>query len=222
MKKLLFSILFIFTSFLVSAQEEPKKKESFADEFNREIKSIGKLNYKDYPMTIGIYGGPYFHTGSFYGLDFGGGAGIKFKFNFNKFLAISADLGYTYASGKENSYYNVYTYTSTSHMCDIRIMGVLQYETKKDKSGFVPWLGTGPVIAIASTTQNSKYNYSDLYGSNTTANAAGGYLGYIVALGFRYNFKKAYTGLNFDYTIAAPGKADVSGIRLNAEFGYRF
>ena len=165
MKKLLFSILFIFTSFLVSAQEEPKKKESFADEFNtsflvsaqeepkkkesfadefnREAKDIGKLNYKDYPMTIGVYGGAYFPTGYRDVLGIGGGAGIKYKFNFNKFFAISADLGYTYSSGSDKNSTNTITWNGTSHMFDIRLMGIFQYETKKGESGFVPWIGTG-------------------------------------------------------------------------------
>ena len=223
MKKLLFSILFIFTSFLVSAQEEPKKKESFADEFNREIKSIGKLNYKDYPMTLGIYGGAYFPTGYRDVLGIGGGAGIKYKFNFNKFFAISADLGYTYSSGSDKNSTNTITWNGTSHMFDIRLMGILQYETKKGESGFAPWIGTGAVISIASTKEQieERYIYSgNVY--NYTNDYTGAALGYIIALGFRYNFKKVYTGINFDYTIANPGYYDVSGFRLNAELGYRF
>ena len=158
MKKLLFSILFIFTSFLVSAQEEPKKKESFADEFNREIKSIGKLNYKDYPMTIGVNGGIYIPTSVSYGLAagaIGGGAGLKYKFNFNRFFAISTDLGYTYVKGQEQAGFK---YTTTSNMFDIKIMGIIQYETKKDETGFVPWLGTGPVISFAKSETIQHYS----------------------------------------------------------------
>lgn len=223
MKKLLFSILFIFTSFLVSAQEEPKKKESFADEFNREIKSIGKLNYKDYPMTIGLYGGAYFPTDYRDVLGIGGNVGIRYKFNFNKFLALSADLGYTYSSGSSKNSTNTVTWNGTSHMFDIRLMGIFQYETKKGESGFVPWIGTGAVISFASTKEKVEERYvstGNVYRYTNDYSGAG--IGYIVALGFRYNFKKVYTGLNFDYTLAYPGFYDVSGFRLNAELGYRF
>ena len=223
MKKLLFSILFIFTSFLVSAQEEPKKKESFADEFNREAKDIGKLNYKDYPMTIGVYGGAYFPTGYRDVLGIGGGAGIKYKFNFNKFFAISTDLGYTYSSGSSKNSTNTVTWNGTSHMFDIRLMGIFQYETKKGELGFVPWIGTGAVITFASTKEKVEERYvstGNVYRYTNDFSGAG--IGYIVALGFRYNFKKVYTGLNFDYTLVYPGFYDVSGIRLNVELGYRF
>lgn len=223
MKKLLFSILFIFTSFLVSAQEEPKKKESFADEFNREIKSIGKLNYKDYPMTVGLYGGAYFPTDYRDVLGIGGNVGIRYKFNFNKFLALSADLGYTYSSGSSKNSTNTVTWNGTSHMFDIRLMGIFQYETKKGESGFVPWIGTGAVISFASTKEKVEERYvstGNVYRYTNDFSGAG--IGYIVALGFRYNFKKVYTGLNFDYTLVYPGFYDVSGIRLNAELGYRF
>ena len=227
MKKLLFSILFIFTSFLVSAQEEPKKKESFADEFNREIKSIGKLNYKEYPMTLGIYGGAFFPTTYRDILGIGGDVGIKYKFNFNKFFAISADLGYTYSAGSngDSNNSNIWTWkgNATSNIFDIRLMGIIQYETKKGESGFAPWIGTGPVISIASTKETIERNFSS-FNEITVANYdyTGAGIGYIIAFGFRYNFKKAYVGANFDYTIALPADYDVSGIRLNAEFGYRF
>lgn len=217
MKKLLFSILFIFTSFLVSAQEEPKKKESFADEFNREIKSIGKLNYKDYPMTIGVNGGIYIPTSVSYGLAagaIGGGAGLKYKFNFNRFFAISTDLGYTYVKGQEQAGFK---YTTTSNMFDIKIMGIIQYETKKDETGFVPWFGTGPVISFAKSETIQHYSRQDV-----VFDYNGAYFGYIAALGVKYNFKKAYAGVNLDYTITAPGGVDLSGFRIYAEAGYRF
>ena len=217
MKKLLFSILFIFTSFLVSAQEEPKKKESFSDEFNREAKDIGKLNYKDYPMTIGVYGGAYFPTGYRDVLGIGGGAGIKYKFNFNKFFAISADLGYTYSSGSDKNSTNTITWNGTSHMFDIRLMGILQYETKKGETGFVPWFGTGPVISFAKSETIQHYSRQDV-----VFDYNGAYFGYIAALGVKYNFKKAYAGVNLDYTITAPGGVDLSGFRIYAEAGYRF
>ena len=218
MKKILICLFGV----LIAAQAG-YAEESFSDEFNREAKDIGKLNYKDYPMTIGVYGGAYFPTGYRDVLGIGGGAGIKYKFNFNKFFAISADLGYTYSSGSDKNSTNTITWNGTSHMFDIRLMGILQYETKKGESGFAPWIGTGAVISIASTKEQieERYIYSgNVY--NYTNDYTGAALGYIVALGFRYNFKKVYTGINFDYTIANPGYYDVSGIRLNAEIGYRF
>lgn len=218
MKKILICLFGV----LITAQAG-YAEESFSDEFNREAKDIGKLNYKDYPMTIGVYGGAYFPTGYRDVLGIGGGAGIKYKFNFNKFFAISADLGYTYSSGSDKNSTNTITWNGTSHMFDIRLMGILQYETKKGESGFAPWIGTGAVISIASTKEQieERYIYSgNVY--NYTNDYTGAALGYIIALGFRYNFKKVYTGINFDYTIANPGYYDVSGIRLNAEIGYRF
>ena len=46
--------------------------------------------------------------------------------------------------------------------------------------------------------------------------------GFIVGFGLRYNFKKIYTGINYDYTIAEPSDIDMSSMRLNIEVGYRF
>lgn len=207
---------------LIAAQAS-YAEESFSDEFNREVKDIGKLNYKDYPMTIGVYGGAYFPTGYRDVLGIGGGAGIKYKFNFNKFFAISADLGYTYSSGSETNSTDTITWNTTSNMFDIRVMGILQYETKKGESGFAPWIGTGPVLAIASTKEEieERYVYSgNVY--NYNRDYTGATIGYIIGFGFRYNFKNIYAGANFDYTLANPGYYDVSGIRLNAEVGYRF
>ena len=108
-------------------------------------------------------------------------------------------------------------------MFDIRLMGIFQYETKKGESGFVPWIGTGAVISFASTKEKVEERYvstGNVYRYTNDFSGAG--IGYIVALGFRYNFKKVYTGLNFDYTLTYPGFYDLSGIRLNAELGYRF
>ena len=101
MKRLLFSILFILYSFIVYAQDNSTatKEESFSDKLNKELEDIDKLNYKDYPMTVGLYGGAYFPTDYRDVLGIGGNVGIRYKFNFNKFLALSADLGYTYSSG---------------------------------------------------------------------------------------------------------------------------
>lgn len=224
MKKLIFTIVFILSSFLAYAQDDkPKKKESFSDEFNREIKDIGKLNYQDYPMTLGVYGSPYFPTGYSKSLGIGGGVGIKYKFNFNKFFAISADLGYTYSSGSKNNSTNTLTWNTTSNMFDIKVLGIFQYETKKGEAGFVPWIGTGPVLAIASTKEEIEERYvisGNVY--RYQRDYSGANIGYVLAFGFRYNFKKIYAGANFDYTIANPGYYDVSGIRLNAEIGYRF
>lgn len=223
MKKVFFTVLFILSSFLVYAQDNVSvKKESFSDEFNREIKDIGKLSYEDYSMTIGVYGGPYFHTGYLNTLGIGGGFGAKYKFSFNRFFAISTDLGYTYSSGRGTYSTNSTRLDVNSHMFDVRILGIFQYESKKGESGFVPWVGTGPLLSIASTTE-STYNVSTTTATlNYKRNYTGANIGYILAFGFRYNFKKAYAGANFDYTIVNPAYYDVSGIRLNVELGYRF
>lgn len=225
MKRLLFSILFILYSFIVYAQDNSTatKEESFSDKLNKELEDIDKLNYKDYPMTVGLYGGAYFPTDYRDVLGIGGNVGIRYKFNFNKFLALSADLGYTYSSGSSKNSTNTVTWNGTSHMFDIRLMGIFQYETKKGESGFVPWIGTGAVISFASTKEKVEERYvstGNVYRYTNDYSGAG--IGYIVALGFRYNFKKVYTGLNFDYTLTYPGFYDLSGFRLNAELGYRF
>lgn len=225
MKRLCFSIFFILYSFIVYAQDNStaEKEESFSDKLNKELEDIDKLNYKDYPMTIGLYGGAYFPTDYRDVLGIGGNVGIRYKFNFNKFLALSADLGYTYSSGSSKNSTNTVTWNGTSHIYDIRLMGIFQYETKKGESGFVPWIGTGAVITFASTKEKVEELYipsGNVYRYTNDFSGAG--IGYIVALGFRYNFKKVYTGLNFDYTLTYPGFYDLSGFRLNAELGYRF
>ena len=223
MKKFLIIIFGVLAS-ISSAYAE----ESFSDEFNREIKDIGKMKYEEYPMTLGVYGGAFFPTTYRDILGIGGDIGIKYKFNFNKFFAISADLGYTYSSGSNgdnNNNSNIWTWkgNATSNIFDIRLMGIIQYETKKGESGFAPWIGTGPVISIASTKETIERNFASFNEITVdNYNYTGAGIGYIIAFGFRYNFKKAYVGANFDYTIALPADYDVSGIRLNAEVGYRF
>ena len=187
MKRLLFSILFVLYSFIVYAQDNStaEKEESFGDRFNKELEDIDKLNYKDYPMTVGLYGGAYFPTDYRDVLGIGGNVGIRYKFNFNKFLALSADLGYTYSSGSSKNSTNTVTWNGTSHMFDIRLMGIFQYETKKGESGFVPWIGTGAVISFASTKEKVEERYvstGNVYRYTNDYSGAG--IGYIVALGF--------------------------------------
>lgn len=208
MKKILLIILFSLISTYSYAQSsnDSNKKTSFFEN-----------NSSDYPMTIGGSVGAYFPD-EYIDTGIGVAGAVKYKFNFNRFLGISTDLGYTYSSKKyhKNNLYSVYD-TKTHNIADIRIMAVLQYETKKGETGIAPWFGLGTLFSIGNTNIHSVTDTITLEREYTSAE-----FGFIVGFGFRYNFKKAYIGANFDYSIAKPYGYDISGIRFFTEAGYRF
>lgn len=215
-KLFLFSIIMISTTINSYAETNDEK-------FKKEVKSFIKLQPELYPVSIGVYGGGFFPENDAKGAGVGGGAGVRIKYNFNKFLGIASDFGYTFSQGKPktesvtNIFFNNASKMDT-HIFDIRILLMLQYETKKNDKGFSPWLGIGPVISIANYREETYSYFTDKIEYNTT----GASFGFIAGFGLRYNFKKFYTGLNCDYTIVSPADINLSAIRLNLEAGYRF
>ena len=71
----------------------------------------------------------------------GGGLGLNYKYNINRYFGIMVDLAYTYASFSQS--YDLVNLNTYSHILDIKLALVLQYETLKNKNGLVPWLSVG-------------------------------------------------------------------------------
>lgn len=165
-------------------------------------------------VTLGLQGGGFIHTGSTYDIGNGGGVGLNVKVNINKYFATLYQFNYTYAS---------YTpYANSSHFFDIRALLVFQRETEQNKNGLVPWAGLGV-----------SYNTGVISVLDNYATVSGYGVGVIVAGGLRYNIKKIYVGANIEYNLAVLATdiknyygqsigVDPSGVRINAEIGYRF
>lgn len=182
------------------------------------VKNFFKMTPNDFSTTIGAYGTAYLPHTEYNGVGFGGGGGVRVKYNFNQYLGIISDIGYTYSKGMPVYKYS-YIYTRNAHLFDIRLMLLLQREIKYNETGFAPWFGLGPVISVGYFTNEKSRLFNT---SKINTSISGSDFGFIVGFGLRYNFKKIYTGINYDYTIAEPSDIDMSSMRLNIEVGYRF
>lgn len=210
--KFIIVLFFIFVSYNINAYST-ENRNTYTKEINSD--QIKKSITRPVPIvTLGLQGGGFIHTGLTYDIGNGGGVGLNAKVNINKYFATLFQLNYTYATYKP--------YANSSHFFDTRALLVLQRETEKDKNGFVPWLGLGIT-----------YNTGVISVLDNYATVSGYGVGVIVAGGLRYNIKKVYVGANIEYNLAVLATniknyygqnygADPSGVRINAEIGYRF
>ena len=156
-------------------------------------------------------------------IGYGGGGGFKATVNFNRYFA----LGFSTAlSGGSSNYGNTSNLTLLS---DTRIAFILQRETLRNQSGFVPWIGLGFGV-MASAGNYGNLNTEDMVGFNISAMA-----------GVRYNFRRAYFGIGAEYMFAAltgdlvynynyyyyyqrrqTVNMDASGVNIFGEVGFRF
>lgn len=210
--KFIIVLFFIFVSYNIDAYST-ENRNTYTKEINSD--QIKKSNTKPIPIvTLGLQGGGFIHTGATYDIGNGGGVGLNVKFNYNKYFATLVQLNYTYAS---------YTpYANSSHFFDTRALLVLQRETEQNKNGLVPWAGLG--VSFNTGVISVLDNYATVSGYG---------VGVIVAGGLRYNIKKIYFGANIEYNLAVLATdiknyygqsygVDPSGVRINAEIGYRF
>lgn len=164
-------------------------------------------------ITLGLQGGGFIQTGSTYDIGNGGGVGINVKTNINKYFATLIQLNYTYASYKP--------YANSSHFIDTRALIIVQKETTEDKNGIVPWAGLG--VSFNTGFFSVLNNYASFNGLG---------VGLILTGGLRYNIKKIYIGANIEYNLAIISTdiqnyygqyygIDPSGVRINAEIGFR-
>lgn len=207
MKKL-FILLFILLSFNVYAQEQSNDK-------------------KVSPWSIGISGYGYFPTADIFILNDtignGGGFGLKFKGNFNRFIGLATEFNYTYA-GKD--FYNLVSLNS--NIIDIRESLVIQYEKYKGQSGFVPWfsIGVGATIYVPEYNILGYSSSSDFYGAGFNVN---------IGAGLKYNFKNFYAGIFVDWTYSlaytntqiyllnrSTNAGNLDGVRAGIELGFRY
>lgn len=153
----------------------------------------------------------------------GGGGGFKATINFNRYFALGLS---TALSGGSSNYGNTSNLTLLS---DTRVLFILQRETLRNQSGFVPWIGLGFGV-IASAGNYGTLKTEDMVGFNISAMA-----------GVRYNFRRAYVGIGAEYMFAAltgdlvsndnyyyyyqrrqTVNMDASGVNIFGEIGFRF
>ena len=208
MKKILI-LFFILCSFSAFAQEQSQ--------------SVKKVS----PWSLGISGFGYFPTADIFILNDtignGGGFGLKFKGNFNRFIGLATEFNYTYA-GKD--FYNLVSLNS--NIIDIRESLVIQYEKYKGQSGFVPWfsIGVGATIYVPEYNILGYSSSSDFYGAGFNVN---------IGAGLKYNFKNFYAGIFVDWTYAlaftnkeisllnrSSSIENLDGVRTGIELGFRY
>lgn len=209
MKKF-FILLFVLTAFSGFAQETAGGSKKVS------------------PFSIGVSGFAYIPTQEEYligqKLSTGGGFGVKFKWNFNRFFGLSTDFDYS------NSKTNMTFFDITANVINIRESLVFQYETYRGESGFVPWVSVGVGAAIA-VPEINVFNTAiplpdDTNGTGFNVN---------VSAGLKYNFKNFYTGIFVDWTYSlaytnsyvalgnrSTNAYTLDAVRTGVEVGYRF
>lgn len=209
MKKFLI-LFFILCSFSAFAQEQ-----------NQYVKKVS-------PWSIGISGFGYFPTATNYiindNIGYGGGVGLKFKGNINRFLGFATEFNYTYAN---KDLYNVLSLDS--HIIDIRESLVIQYETYKGENGFVPWLSIG----IGATIYQPEYDVLGVSSALGDFNGVG--FNVNIGAGLKYNFRNFYTGIFVDWTYSlaytnteihllnrSTNAGNLDGVRAGIELGFRY
>ena len=202
-------LTFLYTNNAYSAENE----NAYTKAINADLET-NKVSNRIPIVTLGLQGGGFIHTGSTYDIGDGGGVGLNVKFNYNKYFATLVQLNYTYASYQP--------YANSSHFIDSRALLVFQRETEQNKNGLVPWLGLG--VSFNAGVISVLDNYATVSGYG---------VGVIVAGGLKYNIKKIYVGANVEYNLAVLATniknyygqsygVDPSGVRIDAEIGYRF
>ncbi len=198
---------------------------SFAFAQNKSDVEVNK-SYDNRPSiaTFGVMGYGYIPLGVDKDLiGNGGGGGFKATINFNRYFALGLS---TALSGGSSNYGNTSNLTLLS---DTRVLFILQRETLRNQSGFVPWIGLGFGV-IASAGNYGTLKTEDMVGFNISAMA-----------GVRYNFRRAYVGIGAEYMFAAltgdlvsndnyyyyyqrrqTVNMDASGVNIFGEIGFRF
>lgn len=217
MKKI-FTLLFIFLTFSAYAQEQPK---------------AGK---KVSPWSLGVSGFGYVSTYNNFvlrdTLGAGGGVGLKFKGNINRFVGFATEFNYTntsrsYSLSTGGLTPSINVFDLTSHIIDIRESFVVQYETYKGENGFVPWLSVG----VGATIYVPEYS---IIGISSAGDFTAVGFNVNVAAGLKYNYKHFYTGLYVDYTTSiaytdevtfgtrSSNAVDPDGVRFGLELGFMY
>ncbi len=172
------------------------------------------------PSTFGLKGVGYFATGATEDIGNGGGVGISYKYNFNKYFGFGVQGHYTYT--KFDGSLQGLNVSTESHMIDTRYLLTLQRETGYYKKGLVPWLDLGVSINVGAFKAHASNDFISQSGS-----VAGVGVGFVIGAGLKYNFEKFYLGASFDYNLSyntiygSNLLVDTSGLRVNGELGWR-
>lgn len=212
MRIFLVSLILLFSFSFSFAQNKSDVEVNKSSDNRPSIATFGVLGYGYIPLGVDkdLIGN-------------GGGGGFKATINFNRYFA----MGFSTAlSGGSSNYGNTSNLTLLS---DTRIAFILQRETLRNQSGFVPWIGVGFGV-MASAGNYGSLKTEDMVGFNISAMA-----------GLRYNFKRAYVGIGAEYMFAAltgdlvrnddyyyyyqrrqTVNMDASGVNIFGEVGFRF
>lgn len=212
MRIFLTSLILLFSFSFAFAQHKSDVEVNKSSDNRPSIATFGVMGYGYIPLGVDkdLIGN-------------GGGGGFKATINFNRYFA----LGFSTAlSGGSSNYGNTSNLTLLS---DTRVLFILQRETLRNQSGFVPWIGLG-VGVMASAGNYGTLKTEDMVGFNISAMA-----------GVRYNFRRAYIGIGAEYMFAAltgdlvsndnyyyyyqrrqTVNMDASGVNIFGEVGFRF
>lgn len=136
--------------------------------------------------TVGIYGYGYIPMETDKDLiGYGGGGGLKGTYNFNRYVALGLSTGLTVAASNYNNVNNL------TLLSDTRLSLIVQRETNKGESGFVPWGSIGVGVMAAAGDYGSFQKLEDAVGFS-----------FAVGAGLKYNIRNAYVGIGAEYTFA--------------------
>ena len=162
---------------------------------------------KEYiPSNFGFKGFGYISAGTNTDIGNGGGFGMLYRYNFNKYFGLGIHTNYI---ATQNSSSNI------SHMFDTRFLLTFQHETAYNKKGLVPYLDIG-----------LSFN-SGIFNITSLGSFKGYGLGFVIGGGLKYNFEKFYVGISIDNNLAfilnkKYSKIDPSSLRINLDTGFRF
>lgn len=212
MRIFLTSLILLFSFSFAFAQHKSDVEVNKSSDNRPSIATFGVMGYGYIPLGVDkdLIGN-------------GGGDGFKATINFNRYFALGLS---TALSGGSSNYGNTSNLTLLS---DTRVLFILQRETLRNQSGFVPWIGLG-VGVMASAGNYGTLKTEDMVGFNISAMA-----------GVRYNFRRAYVGIGAEYMFAAltgdlvsndsyyyyyqrrqTVNMDASGVNIFGEVGFRF
>lgn len=211
---------FILLSYTYSYSQQHSRVYATASDMQRDNVTTAVV-----PNNVAFQMSGFFPGGDYEGIGIGGGLAVEYRHNFNRYVGIGTNIGYTYTSKDDyTAEYNgvEYTYRNKAHFVDGRLFLTIQRETALGEEGFVPWFLLG--VSLDLGILESSGNGIDFIG-------LGG--GFLIGAGVKYNFEKFYVGggINYQFAFLEGWKdmdtekygynLDPSGLRFYAEVGLR-
>lgn len=186
--------------------------------------SVFAYNFVEENISLGLVGYGYIPMETDKDiLGYGGGGGVKVKYDINKYVGIGLYSGLTISSSNTNNSNNLTLYN------DSRFSIIFQRETDDGEDGFVPWGSLGIGFVSGSVKYGDYRSMEDAIGFSATLSA-----------GLKYNFNVFYAGIGAEYSFSrlygdiinnffdgyysrqAGVLLNTSGFNIFGEFGVRF